>query len=113
MSAHLPVGFTRASRTAKRMVLECIIASPTTAREISETIGLSYQQVSKYLRVLVMQGTVTVTHCDGSRRVHAVKDMPKAVAAVAIAESPVLEHIPTNGIMTHWVGGNPFMKAMA
>ena len=113
MSAHLPVGFTRASRTAKRMVLECIIASPTTAREISETIGLSYQQVSKYLRVLVMQGTVTVTHCDGSRRVHAVKDMPKAVAVVTPPKPAVFERIPTNGPVTHWVGGNPFTKAMA
>jgi hypothetical protein len=89
-----------------------------TANQAAEALGLAYNTAARYLSVLTHQGKIKVSHCESARRVFVPFDAPvrtkESPAPAPVAKQPAESEMPTDGrIMSRWVGGNPFKKAMA
>lgn len=117
---------TNLTNVYQRKLLRLIEEAPRSTQEASDILGIAYTTTNRYMNVLMGRGQIHVSHTAKHRRVYGFGDKtPEApVKSKRPAKSQMLpvtvvvkddsEEMPTDGrIMTRWVGGNPFKKAMA
>ena len=111
----------------RRKLLRLIEESPMTIQQAADATGLAYNTVARYLVYLAHHSKIKVSHSQNRQRVYVPFDAPNIVIDVASkkkgkdvqvatqqpAETEMQEPVQIGGIMTRWIGGNPFKKAMA